>query len=153
MSIERVNRVKALSIDNHINDNQIVNWQSSQLTTTIAYLINWQQESGCSCWEWNGIQPSSIDNQRNSLFSIDNNNATSSHFGSQLTKQLSIDDENDVVDWQPTNSEIGCQLTNLSIDKVMTNPCQFREEIEWKHCQLTTRLMVAKLSIDNAFVN
>ena len=153
MSIERGTGMNALSIDNQINDNQIVNWQSYQLTTIIAYLINWKQESGYSCWEWNVMQLLSIDNQKNSLFSIDNNNATSSHFGYQLTKRLSINNENDVLDWQRINSEIGWRLTNLSIDKVKTNPCQLREEMEWKRCQSTTRLMIAELSIDNAFVN
>ena len=83
------------------------------------------------------------------LFLIVNKNATSSQLGYQVTKRLSIDIENGVVDWQPTNSDIGCRFTSFSIDNDIKNPCQLKEELGWTRYQLTTRLMITKLSIDS----
>ena len=59
----------------------------------------------------------------------------------QLTTSFSIDNDIRVVNWQGV-----CQLT-------YKNPCQLRDEMGWMRCQSTTRLIIAVLSIDNAFVN
>ena len=150
MSIERGNGVSALSIDNLIHHNQLVNWQSSQLTSTLALLINWQHEPWCSRCQWNGMQPLSINNQQNENRVV---HWHSSQLKTRMRHRVNWQTAKNGVlflnwhgvhhfalNWQRTGWNIICQLIIFSMDN------------EKELCQSTKLIFLNGLSIDESAI-